>query len=480
MYRLTLKEALEKLNKKEISSLELTNAVLERIESQEKQINAYITVLKESALEQALAADKKRAAGENLPLLGVPIAIKDNMNLVGRETTCASKMLKGYKSVYTATVVQRLIDAGAVIIGKTNLDEFAMGSSTENSAIKNTVNPWSFDRVPGGSSGGSAAAVAADECIAAIGSDTGGSIRQPASFCGIVGMKPTYGTVSRYGLVALASSLDQIGPMTKTVEDAAILLNVLAGQDENDMTSIATGITDYGAEIGQDIKGLKIGVIKELMSDVIDANVLAVINDALTKAAAAGAIIEEVSMPSFKYALSVYCLVATSEASANLARFDGVRFGHRNKEADNIDEMFSSSRDEGFGPEVKRRIMLGTHALSAGYYEDYYLKAQKVRTLIQNDYKKAFAKYDLLLSPTCPTVAFKFGEKVNNPLNMYLSDIATIPLSLAGYAGLSLPCGLAENLPVGLQLSSNALQETKLFKAAAALEKIFGFKRKEL
>ncbi len=480
MNRLTIKEAQEKLQNKEISSVQLTEAVFAQIEKKEEGIGAYLSLLKENALAQAKKADARIAAGEKNAVLGIPIAIKDNMNLLGTETTCASKILKGYKSAYTATAVQKLIDAGAVIIGKTNLDEFAMGSSTENSAIKKTVNPWSFEHVPGGSSGGSAAAVAADECIAALGSDTGGSIRQPASFCGIVGMKPTYGTVSRYGLVAFASSLDQIGPMTKTVEDAALLLNVIAGRDEKDMTSIDTGIADYAAEIGKDIKGLKIGIIKELMGEGIDPEVQEVIKSALAKITAAGALVEEVSMPSFKHALSVYYLVATSEASANLARFDGVRFGYRNKEAENLIEMFSTTRDEGFGPEVKRRIMLGTYALSSGYYDAYYLKAQKVRTLIQNDYKKAFAKYDLLLSPTSPTVAFKFGAKTGDPLSMYLSDIATIPLNLAGYAGLSLPCGLAQDLPVGLQLVSDALAEPQLFRAAAALEKIFAFKRKEL
>ena len=485
MHRLTIKEAQEKLQNKEISSVQLTEAVFAQIEKKENEIGSYISLLKETALEQAKKADAILDKGDNhdyrlYPLLGIPIAIKDNMNLLGTETTCASKILKGYQSPYTATAVQKLIDAGAVIVGKTNLDEFAMGSSTENSAIKQTKNPWDTAYVPGGSSGGSAAAVAADMCIAALGSDTGGSIRQPASFCGIVGVKPTYGLVSRYGLVAFASSLDQIGPMTKTTEDAAILLGVLAGNDPQDSTSIRDRQEiDYTENINNDVKGLKVAVIKELMGEGIDAGVKQSVNEAIAKMKEQGIDVDEIEMPSFKHALSVYYLVATSEASANLARFDGVRFGYRNKEAEDLHAMFSKTRDEGFGPEVKRRIMLGTYALSSGYYDAYYLKAQKVRTLIQQNYKKAFEKYDAVISPTSPTVAFKFGDKVNDPLSMYMSDIATIPLNRAGFPGISDPCGISDNLPVGLQIVSNALEEEKLFQIANAVEKAIGFKRLE-
>lgn len=484
MHKLTIAQAKEKLQKKEISALELTNSVFHQIEKKEPKINAYISLLKETALKQAEAADKKISNGEDLPLLGIPIAIKDNMNLVGTETTCASKILKGYISPYTATAVEKLIAAGAVIVGKTNLDEFAMGSSTENSAIKKTANPWDTACVPGGSSGGSAAAVAADECLGALGSDTGGSIRQPASFCGIVGLKPTYGLVSRYGLVAFASSLDQIGPMTKTVEDSALLLKVISGFDKQDSTSINLNgigkqafLEDIFKNLKKDIKGMRIGIIKELKGEGIDADINKVINEAVEKIKSLGAIVEEVEMPSFKHALAVYYLVATSEASANLARFDGVRFGYRNKEAKDIISMFSKTRAEGFGPEVKRRIMLGTYALSSGYYDAYYLKAQKVRTIIKQDYQNAFKKYDAVISPTSPSVAFKFGDKVNDPLSMYLSDIATIPLNLAGYAGISIPCGLSKGLPVGLQIVTDFLQEPKLLQLAYNFEKVFNFQR---
>jgi len=417
------------------------------------------------------------AKGFDKPLLGLPIAIKDNMNLLGTETTCASKILKGYVSSYTATAVQRLIDAGAVIVGKTNMDEFAMGSSTENSAFQKTTNPWDTTRVPGGSSGGSAAAVAADECLAALGSDTGGSIRQPASFCGIVGMKPTYGLVSRYGLVAFASSLDQIGPMTKTVADSALLLSVIAGADQqHDSTSIVKPI-DFAANIGQPVKGLKIAVIKELMAEGIDADVRAVLQETIAKIKSLGVIVEEIEMPSFKHALATYYLVATSEASANLARFDGVRYGYRTPESKNLSEMISKTRAEGFGAEVKRRIMLGTYALSSGYYDAFYLKAQKVRTLIARDYARAFKDYAAVICPTAPSVSFKFGDKVNDPLSMYLSDIATIPVNLAGVPGLSLPCGMAQGLPVGLQIVTEQFNEKVMFQLAAAFEQAFGFKK---
>ena len=481
LHKLTITQAKQKLKNKEITSVQLTEAVFAQIAKVEPKVKAYLSLNKAQALAQAAAADQKLAAGVDLPLLGVPIAIKDNMNLVGTETTCASKILKGYISPYTATAVQKLIDAGAVIIGKTNLDEFAMGSSTENSAFQKTTNPWAFDCVPGGSSGGSAAAVAADECIAALGSDTGGSIRQPAAFCGIVGMKPTYGLVSRFGVVAFASSLDQIGPMTKTVEDAALLFQVIAGNDqEHDSTSLNLPVVDYLAEINKDVKGKKIAVIKELMGDGIDEDIKKSFNAAVDKIRALGVIVEEVEMPSFKHALATYYLVATSEASANLARFDGVRYGYRTKDAKDLTELIGKTRAEGFGSEVKRRIMLGTYALSSGYYDAYYLKAQKVRTLIAADYQKAFAKYSAVICPTSPSVAFKFGDKTSDPLSMYLSDIATIPVNLAGVPGISIPCGLSKNLPVGLQLVTNSLDEKTMFQLANAFEKAFGFKRVEI
>lgn len=479
LHHLTLVEAKQKLKNKEITSVALTEAVLAQIAKQEPEIKSYLLLTAELARKQAIAADALIAQGVDKPLLGLPIAIKDNMNLVDTETTCASKILKGYISAYTATAVQKLLDAGAVIVGKTNLDEFAMGSSTENSAFQKTTNPWDTARVPGGSSGGSAAAVAADECLAALGSDTGGSIRQPASFCGIVGMKPTYGLVSRFGLVAFASSLDQIGPMTKTVADAALLLSVIAGADQqHDSTSVDKPI-DFAADIGQSVKGMKIAVIKELMAEGIDADVRAAMQIAIERIKSLGVIVEEIEMPSFKHALATYYLVATSEASANLARFDGVRYGYRTKDAKDLTEMMSKTRDEGFGSEVKRRIMLGTYALSSGYYDAYYLKAQKVRTLIARDYARAFKDYAAVICPTSPSVSFKFGDKVNDPLSMYLSDIATIPVNLAGVPGISIPCGLAQGLPVGLQMVTSHFSERTLFKLAAAFEGVFGFKRVE-
>jgi aspartyl-tRNA(Asn)/glutamyl-tRNA(Gln) amidotransferase subunit A len=479
MQHLTLKELQKKLRDGETTAVEATQKVLAQIQKHEPVIKAYLRVFAEDALEQAHKADEllKKSAVPEAPLLGIPLAIKDNMNLLNTETTCASKILQGYISPYTATAVQKLQAAGAVIVGKTNLDEFAMGSSTENSAFQQTTNPWDKERVPGGSSGGAAAAVAADECFGCLGSDTGGSIRQPASFCGVVGLKPTYGLVSRCGLVAFASSLDQIGPLAKTVEDAALLLNVIAGYDAQDSTSVKQPDKDYTEFLERDIKGKKIAVIKELLGDGIDSAVRQTIQTALDRLKEQGAIIEEIEMPSFKYALAAYYLVATSEASANLARFDGVRFGRRSKNTQDMLELFKKSRAEGFGAEVKRRIMLGTYALSAGYYDAYYLKAQKVRTVIKQDYRKAFARYDAVLSPTSPSAAFKFGEKVNDPLSMYLSDIATIPVNLAGLPGISVPCGLAAGLPVGLQLVADEFAEQKLLQIAAAVERGSRFER---
>jgi aspartyl-tRNA(Asn)/glutamyl-tRNA(Gln) amidotransferase subunit A len=480
LHQLTITEAKNKLKNKEITSVELTNAVFAQIEKQEPQIKAYLSLQKEQALQQAAKADTSLNRGDNAPLLGIPIAIKDNMNLIGTETTCASKILKGYISPYTATAVQKLIDAGAVIIGKTNLDEFAMGSSTENSAFQKTTNPWNTAYVPGGSSGGSAAAVSADECIASLGSDTGGSIRQPAAFCGVVGLKPTYGLVSRFGLVAFASSLDQIGPFTKTVADCALLTQAIAGYDPADSTSFNGNLPNFTGSLNKDVKGMKIAVVKDLIGEGIDKGVRDAVHTALEKIKSLGVTVDEIEMPSFKYALATYYLVATSEASANLSRFDGVRFGHRQPDAPDLITMYSQTRDQGFGSEVKRRIMLGTYALSAGYYDAYYLKAQKVRTIIKQDYQKAFAKYDAVISPTSPTPPFKFGDKVNDPLSMYLSDIATIPVNLAGVPGISIPCGLANGLPVGLQIVTDAFQEEKLLQIANAFEKVCQFERKKI
>ncbi|GBR75935.1 aspartyl/glutamyl-tRNA amidotransferase subunit A [Candidatus Termititenax persephonae] len=481
MQHLTLKELRDKLQKGETTAVEAVQKVFAQIRKHEPVIKAYLQTFEQAALGQAQKADellkKSGTEARPAPLLGVPLAVKDNLNLLNTETTCASKILRGYVSPYTATAVQKLIEAGAIIIGKTNLDEFAMGSSTENSAIQQTSNPWDTGRVPGGSSGGAAAAVAADECFGGLGSDTGGSIRQPAAFCGIVGLKPTYGLVSRYGLVAFASSLDQIGPLAKTVEDAAIILNVIAGYDAADSTSHARPPQDYTALLGQDIKGKKIALIKELLGDGIADTVRQAVETAADNLRTQGAVIETVSLPTFQHALAAYYLVATSEASANLARFDGVRFGYRQQSAKNVLELFKQSRAAGFGAEVKRRIMLGTYALSAGYYDAYYLKAQKIRTLIKQDYCRAFAQYDALISPTAPTAAFKFGEKVGSPLSMYLSDIATIPVNLAGLPGISVPCGLADGLPVGLQLVAAEFEEQKLLQIAAAVERGSKFAR---
>ena len=467
----TAHELHDLLIKKKISSVELAEKVFLRIESVEPQIKAYITLTKDEAIKQAEAADKRLKENKNVTLLtGIPIAVKDNMCTKGILTTCASKILANYIAPYDATVVTKLKEAGSVIIGKTNLDEFAMGSSTENSGLQITKNPRDLERVPGGSSGGSAAAVAANEAILATGSDTGGSIRQPASFCGIVGLKPTYGRVSRYGLVAFASSLDQIGPLAKDVTDAAILLQVMAGYDPKDSTSVNVPVPDYQKSLTTNIKGLKVGVIKELMGEGISADVKSAIKSAIKKYEELGAVISEVSLPSFEYAVSTYYLIAPAEASSNLARFDGVKYGHRSQEAKDLITMYYNTRREGFGAEVKRRIILGTYALSAGYYDAYYLKALKVRTLIKQDFEKALSNCDVLVSPTSPTVAFKIGEKANDPLSMYLSDIATIPVNLAGIPAISIPCGNANNLPIGLQIMGKAFDEETILKAAYAYE----------
>lgn len=462
-----------KLAAGETTSLALTKSLLDRIEALDPKVKAFLRVEKDDALAQAADADKRRAAGENKPLLGIPVAVKDNIVIEDRVTTCASKILENFRAPYSATVVNKLRGAGAVLIGKTNLDEFAMGSSTENSAYFTTRNPWDLNAVPGGSSGGSAAAVAAGFAPASLGSDTGGSIRQPASLCGVVGLKPTYGRISRFGLIAFASSLDQIGPFTRTVEDAAIMMNLLAGHDSLDSTSVDMPVPDYTEALKKDVKGLVIGLPKEYLVGGLDPAVEKVVKAAAERLAAAGARIEEISLPHTDYAISVYYVIATAEASSNLARYDGVRYGHRSKDSQDLAAMYVNSRSEGFGPEVKRRIMLGTYTLSSGYYDAYYLKAQKARTLILNDFREAFKKCNVILTPTAPTPAFTIGEKADNPLQMYLSDIFTISANLAGIPGISVPGGFAPNgRPIGVQMMAAHFDEETLFTAAAAYERL--------
>ena len=469
--KLTAHEIHALLLKKEVSCVEVVESVYERIEKTEDKVKAYVTLLKEDALKRAKDVDKKIKSGDKIgPLEGIPITLKDNLCTKGTLTTCSSKILSNYVPPYNATVVENVGLAGTVPIGKANMDEFAMGSSTENSGIHPTHNPWDLKRVPGGSSGGSAAAAAADETIIALGSDTGGSIRQPASFCGVVGLKPTYGRVSRYGLVAFASSLDQIGPLTKDVTDAALLMKFISGHDPKDSTSVNIEVPDFRKALINDVKGLKIGLITELMGKGIDEDIKKSIKEAAKLYEKLGAKIEEVSLPTFEYAVPTYYLIAPAEASSNLARYDGVKFGHRSKESPDLLTMYYNTRREGFGAEVKRRIMLGTYALSAGYYDAYYLKALKVRTLIKQDFDKAFKKYDILISPTTPTTAFKIGEKTDDPLAMYLNDIATIPVNLAGLPAISIPCGLSKGLPIGLQIIGKAFDEETIFKAAYTFE----------
>lgn len=471
LYYLTAHQLHDMLIKKEISAGEITGAVFGRIEEMENKIRAYITLTRETAERQAREVDKAIAAGEKItPLAGIPIAIKDNMCTTGVRTTCASKILYNFVPPYNATVIERLNEARSVLIGKTNMDEFAMGSSTENSAFFTTCNPWATDRVPGGSSGGSAAAVAAGETILALGSDTGGSIRQPASYCGVVGLKPTYGSVSRFGLVAYASSLDQIGPITRDVTDCALVFNAISGHDPKDSTSAALDKPDYTGYLTGDIKGIKIGVPREYMGEGIDPAVKEVIQSAIGVFTGLGAEVEETSLPHSEYALPAYYILAPAEASSNLARYDGVRYGYRNEEAEDMVEMFMKTRSEGFGAEVKRRIMLGTYALSAGYYDAYYNKALKVRTLIKGDFDRAFEKYDLLLSPVAPGPAFKRGEKMDDPLQMYMVDICTLSINLAGVPAISIPGGFADNLPVGLQLMGRPFGEGDILRAAYAFE----------
>ena len=472
----SIRELHQQLVSKARSATEIVEESLTRIEAVEARVCSFITPTAERARATAAAIDAKIAAGEEIGLLaGIPIGIKDNLCTQGIKTTCGSQILSEFIPPYESTVTHKLQEAGAVMVGKTNLDEFAMGSSTENSAFHVTKNPWDLTRVPGGSSGGSAAAVAADECIVSLGSDTGGSIRQPASFCGVVGLKPTYGRVSRFGLVAFASSLDQIGPFSRSVEDAAILLGAIAGHDPRDSTSLNIEVPDYTQYLHPEPKTesgpLKVGVIAETFGDGLDPEVKAIVEAAIAQLQELGAEVREVSCPRFRYGLPAYYIIAPSEASSNLARYDAVKFGMRAAEADNLLSMYETTRAAGFGPEVKRRIMLGTYTLSAGYFDAYYLKAQKVRTLIKQDFEAAFADVDVLVCPTAPTTAFTAGEKTDDPLSMYLSDLATVPVNLAGLPALSLPCGFdAKGLPVGLQLIANVLREDLLFRAAYAYE----------
>lgn len=480
LYYKTTEELIPMLEKRDISSEELTKAVLERIDQVEKKVHAYQTVTRDLALEQARKVDAKRAAGESMhPLAGIPIALKDNFCTIGIPTTCSSKILENFIPPYNATVVEKVLAAEMVVLGKTNIDEFAMGSSTENSAFGVTKNPWDLDRIPGGSSGGSAASLAAGESVLALGSDTGGSIRQPAALCGVVGLKPTYGRVSRYGLVAFASSLDQIGPMARSVQDAAMLLEVIAGEDPRDSTSAPVPVESCTECLKKGVEDWIVGIPKEYFIEGMSPQVKARIEEAIKTFESLGANIEEVSLPHSEYAVATYYLLATAEASSNLGRYDGVGYGHRTEESKNIIEMFSKSRSEGFGPEVKRRIMLGTYVLSAGFYEAYYLKAQKVRTLIRQDFDKAFERCDVIVGPATPTAAFLIGEKTDDPLEMYLSDIFTISLNLAGVPGISIPGGFTdENLPVGLQIIGKPFSEPQLMRAAYAFEKATDFHQK--
>ena len=467
---LTLHEARELLDRGEISSVELTQAVLDRIEDVEDRVKAFVTVTQDTALAQARDADARIAAGDAAALTGIPVQLKDNMCTRGIATTCSSRMLEHFVPMYDATVARRLYDDGAVLVGKGNLDEFAMGSSTENSAFFPTRNPWDLERVPGGSSGGPAAAVAAGECIFSLGSDTGGSVRQPAALCGVVGLKPTYGLVSRYGLVAFGSSLDQIGPLTKDVTDSAIAMNAIAGHDPRDSTSIAYEVPDYTKALTGDIRGLRIGVPEEYFAEGIEPGVEQAVRTAIQVLEELGASVEETSLPHTPYALAVYYIIAPSEASANLARYDGVKYGYSTGQADSMWDALQKTRQEGFGPEVKRRIMLGTYALSAGYYDAYYLKAQRVRTLIRREFDQVFERFDALVAPTSPSVAFRLGEKMDDPIQMYLNDIFTQPANIAGIPAISVPAGTSDGLPVGLQIMGKHLSEKALFRVAHAYE----------
>ncbi len=470
LFRLDIKTLSNLLLKKEIKPAEIVESVFKQIERVEPSVKAYITLTPEEALKQANQAEELIREGKTTILTGIPFAIKDNICTKDVRTTCASKILENFIPPYESTVTERLKSAGYILLGKTNMDEFAMGSSTENSAFFTTRNPWDLTRIPGGSSGGSAAAVAADECIASLGSDTGGSIRQPAALCGVVGLKPTYGTVSRYGLVAFASSLDQIGPITKTVWDSAAIMNYIAGHDPRDSTSAPYPSKDYTALIDRDIKGVKIGIPEEYFIEGMDPEVRIAVLEAVKLLNSKGAEIINISLPHTGYAVATYYILATSEASSNLARYDGVKYGLR-IEGENLIDMYMKTRSKGFGDEVKRRIMLGTYALSSGYYEAYYKKAQQVRTLIKRDFDEAFKKVDVIITPTSPTPAFKIGEKVSDPLQMYLSDIFTISVNLAGVPAISIPCGFnSENLPIGLQIIGRPFEEETILNIAYCYE----------
>lgn len=473
---ITAHEARALLDGGQISSVELTAAVLERIAQVDGSVRAFVSVTDELALQQARQADARIAAGGAAPLTGIPMALKDNIVTRGVRTTCASRILENFVPPYDATVTARLYEQGAALIGKGNLDEFAMGSSNENSAFHPTRNPWDLDAAPGGSSGGPAAAVAAGEAIYALGSDTGGSIRQPAALCGVVGLKPTYGLVSRFGLVAFASSLDQIGPLTKDVTDAAIVLNAIAGNDPNDSTSIRFDVPDYTQALTEDLRGLRIGVPAEYFIAGLEPGVERAVHKAIDTLRALGAAVEETSLPSTPHALAVYYIIAPSEASANLARYDGVKYGYSEQDADGVWDALEKTRQNGFGPEVKRRIMLGTYALSAGYYDAYYLQAQRVRSLIRHEFEQVFRRFDAVVAPTSPGVAFKIGAKTAEPLQMYLNDVLTIPANIAGIPAISVPAGMSDGLPVGLQLMAPAMGEQTLLRIAYAYEQAADFR----
>ncbi len=477
---LTVHELQEKLQNKEITIKEITESYCDRINEKEPEVGAFVTTYLDEAKKKAGDIQEKIDNGEDLgDFAGIPIGIKDNLCMKGTKTTCSSRMLENFVSPYDATVIEKLKNENIVSLGKLNMDEFAMGSSTESSYFKKTRNPWDLNKVPGGSSGGSAAAVAANMVPWALGSDTGGSIRQPASLCGVVGLKPTYGLVSRFGLVAFASSLDQIGPITKDVRDSAMLLNLIAGHDEKDTTSENREKVDYTKALKNDVKGLKIGVPKEFFGEGINEEVKVNLKNAIETYKELGAEIEEFSLDVAKYALATYYIIACAEASSNLGRFDGIRYGYRTKEYSNLKEIYKKSRSEGFGPEVKRRIILGTYVLSSGYYDAYYKKAQQVRTLVSNEFSKAFEKYDVILTPTSPVTAFKIGEKSNNPLEMYLADICTVSINIAGVPAISIPCGVdSENMPVGMQLIGNKFQEEKILNAAYTFEQKVKFREK--
>ncbi len=480
LYELTVHELMDKLDKNEITSEDITKSYVSRINEKEDDIEAFVTVLSEDAENKAKEIDQKIEKGEiTNKLAGIPIGIKDNICTKGIKTTCSSKMLEDFISPYDATVMDKINAENLITIGKLNMDEFAMGGSTENSYFKKTKNPWNLNKVPGGSSGGSAAAVASQMVPWALGSDTGGSIRQPASFCGVVGLKPTYGLVSRYGLVAFASSLDQIGPITKDVRDSAILLNIIAGHDEKDSTSVEMPKKDYEKALTGNIKGLKIGVPKEFFGEGINEEVKKSLKQAIETYKELGAEVEEFSLDIAKYALATYYIIACAEASSNLGRFDGIRYTYRAKDFKDLKDLYKKTRSEGFGAEVKRRIILGTYVLSSGYYDAYYKKAQQVRTLVMNEFNKGFEKYDVILTPTAPTVAFGIGEKSNNPLEMYLADICTVSINIAGLPGISVPCGIdSEGMPIGMQLIGNRFQEETILNAAYSFEQEYKFREK--